>query len=347
MTGDPRAATIARLLEEWFAGNQRELPWRASYDPWLVWVSETMLQQTRMSVVLPYFDSFIRRFPTVESLAQADEEEVLAQWSGLGYYRRARFLHAAARRVVHELDGRIPQDRESLMKLPGVGRYTAGAVAAIAFGEPVEAVDGNVERIASRLDAIEHVAGSAESKNAVAALARRVVEAASSPRVLNQALMEVGALICRPGSPDCGSCPVAGECRAHAAGEPEAYPKKAQQKKATRMRIPLLVIRDAAGRVLLLRGAGTLLNGMFHLPHGSSELDPGLLLTTRKAGIELGAFRHVITSRSIEFVLYATEPDDLDAPIGDGPEAMWVHPGELSRIPHPSYVRKALRRLTL
>lgn len=339
-----RAAAIARLLEAWFVSSQRDLPWRRTYEPWHVWVSETMLQQTRMAVVLPYFERFVERFPTVASLAASDEEEVLALWSGLGYYRRARYLHAAAKRIVAGHQGSLPPSFEALLALPGVGRYTAGAVASIAFNEPVPAVDGNVERIVSRLETISAASGTARFRTEVGELASQLVLSSDEPRTLNQALMEVGALICTPTRPRCQECPVREHCRAFAEQTQEEYPRRDPARLKRSMRIPLLVIRDPAGRVLLLRGQGTLLAGMYHLPHGAPDLDPGLHLPASGLSPAQHVFRHSITNRSIEFAVHELDLSDVIDAIGESAEALWVDPRELSHVPHPSYVRKALRQ---
>ena len=344
---DNRTGQIAARLELWFESSHRKLPWRVTYDPWQVWVSETMLQQTRMAVVLPYFERFVARFPTVAALAEADEEEVLAAWSGLGYYRRARLLHAAAREVLEKHGGAVPSDPVALRGLPGVGPYTAGAIASIAFGCAIEAVDGNVERVVARLEAVEAPVGTAVFARGVRDTAREIVTAAGSPRSLNQAIMELGALVCTPRSPSCGECPVSFACIAFQRGEPEEWPRRAPRESRRSIVVPLFLVRDDAGRVLLVRGSGRLLGGMYHLPHGSPQLDPGLDLSRAVArGPRIASFRHAITNRSIEFEIYEAETRGGDGALGDVGEAMWIHPGELAGIPHPSYVRKALGLLS-
>ncbi|MFO0749566.1 MAG: A/G-specific adenine glycosylase [Myxococcota bacterium] len=212
-------------LRAWYLRQKRALPWRDAPTPYRVWVSEIMLQQTQVATVLPYFERFVTAFPSVERLAAADESEVMTLWSGLGYYRRARMLHAAAKVVAAEHGGQLPASVDGLAALPGIGRYTAGAIASIAFGIRAPVLDGNVARVLSRLVALpDHIDGGPGQK-ALWALAEALVPS-DDPSTHNQAMMELGALVCTPKSPACGSCPWAGACAAHAAGSELDYPSK-------------------------------------------------------------------------------------------------------------------------
>ena len=280
-----------------------------------------MLQQTRMEVVLPYFERFIGRFPTLESLARASEQDVMAAWSGLGYYRRARMLHAAAR-----VAGRLPQTVEELMALPGIGRYTAGAIASIAFNQRAPIVDGNVARVIARLFGSEDDAWPR---------AEALVNACKTPRDFNQGLMEIGALICTPRNPSCLVCPVSASCATR--GDDLPRPKEKKQTRA--LQIPIYLIVDRRGRVLMRREAGPLMNAMYHLPHGDTSLLSGDPLDVNRRDL-LGSFRHTITTRRIEFSLYTAERRDR---IRDSREYVWVDPADIAEVPHPSYVTKALR----
>jgi len=315
-------SSLTRRIEFWFARHQRPLPWRKRYDPYQVWVSEIMLQQTRMEVVLPYFARFAKRFPTLRALAKASEEEVMAAWSGLGYYRRARMLHAAARAA----KGRVPRSLAELLKLPGIGRYTAGAIASIAFNERAPIVDGNVARVLARIFGDEDDAW---------ARAEALVNACTSPRDLNQGLMEIGALICTPRNPSCLLCPVRAECATRSDALPRAKPKK----ETRALRIALYLITDRRGRVLMRRESGPLMNAMYHLPHGDTSLLSGTPLEV-VTGDLLGTFRHTVTTRRIEFALYAAK-----ARVRASKEYMFIDPAAIGEVPHPSYVRKALRFL--
>ena len=286
-----------------------------------------MLQQTRMEVVLPYFERFVARFPDLRSLAAATDDEVMAAWSGLGYYRRAKMLRAGAADVVTRLGSTIPSDVESLLAIPGIGRYTAGAIASIAFDERAPIVDGNVARVLSRLFAHDGDAWP---------LATSLVEAARSPRALNQGLMELGALVCKPRNPACLLCPLRTSCVALATGQVDAFPRPKPKKETRTLRVPLYLVRDRRGRVLMHRATGPLMDSMYHLPHGDTSLLEGTPLAATP-GTLLGTFRHTVTTRKIEFLLY-------EATVRGRTRGFeWIDLEKLHEVPHPSYVRKALR----
>lgn len=318
--------SVTRALERWFARHQRPLPWREAYEPYQVWVSEVMLQQTRMEVVLPYFARFLERFPTVAALAAASLDDVTAVWSGLGYYRRARMLRDGAIAVTERFGGVIPLKVEELLTIPGVGRYTAGAIASVAFGRRAAIVDGNVSRVAARLFGSD---GDAWPR------AEALVAACRKPRQLNQALMELGALVCTPRNPACLVCPLREECVAVRTGRVDELPAPKAKKETRSLRIPLYLITDRRGRVLMRRESGPLMNAMYHLPHGDTSLLTGPPLAVA-AGPLLGTFKHTVTTRKIEFEVYRAR-----APRAKG-EYEWIDLAAMDAIPHPSYVRKAL-----
>ncbi|HEV7242823.1 MAG TPA: A/G-specific adenine glycosylase [Thermoanaerobaculia bacterium] len=321
----PDLRRTARLIERWFSRHQRPLPWRVAYDPYHVWVSEVMLQQTRMEVVLPYFARFLERFPDLASLASATDDEVTTAWSGLGYYRRAKMLRAGAAAVMETFGGAIPSTVEKLLTIPGIGRYTAGAIASVAFEQRAPIVDGNVARVLARLFALETDAWPR---------ADELVRASKSPRALNQGLMELGALICKPRNPTCLVCPVHDACVARASGRIDELPPPKPKKATRELTIPLYLVRDRRGRVLMRRASGTLMDSMYHLPHGDTSLLEGqpFAAATRKL---LGTFRHTVTTRKIEFVVYTATVSRRAA----GYE--WI--ANVDEVPHPSYVRKALK----
>lgn len=257
-------ADLARLLLDHFDAHRRAMPWRETSDPYAIWVSEVMLQQTRVDTVIPYYRRWLGRFPTLRDLAEAELDDVLKEWEGLGYYSRARNLHRAARMVRERHDGVVPGEPETLRELPGIGEYTAGAVASIAFGARVPAVDGNVRRVLARLHDLE-APGPAELRRRAAALVP-----AERPGDFNQALMELGATVCTPRSPDCGACPWADHCRARRLGVQEQRPRPPGKK-----RIP----EEFVHTVMLLRFGGAGGNGEGG-GRGGLE-DPRVLLVRR------------------------------------------------------------------
>lgn len=334
----PGLRAVARAVEEWFAENQRPLPWRTAYDPYHVWVSEVMLQQTRMDVVLPYFARFIERFPSARELAAAPLDDVVALWSGLGYYRRARMLHSGARHVVDVFGGVIPNDAAQLRTIPGIGRYTAGAIASTAFEHRAAIVDGNVSRVLARVFAIADPLRSAALEREVWRKSEALVAACDSPRHFNQGLMELGATICTPRNARCVACPLQRQCIAFRADRVHELPVLPDRARPQQLTIPLFIVRDRKERVLMMRAAGPLMDAMFHLPHGATDLIPSVRIAAL-AGEFLGRFTHTVTTRRISFEVYEA---DLPAHLRDGGEARWVDPEDLASVPHPSYVKKAL-----
>ena len=346
---------LRRTLLAWFGKNQRPLPFRKSPDAWRVWVSEVMLQQTRVEAMLPRYREFVARFPDAASLARASEDEVLAAWAGLGYYGRARALHRAARRLAGE--GRdIPRDAASLGRLPGIGAYTAAAIASIAFGAPVAAVDGNVRRVLSRLFAVEGFSGRAPFEGRVRELADRLMEAdgGRDPGDWNQALMELGATVCTPSAPRCGHCPVREFCWARIAGRQEELPERPPRPRTVSVRLAAAVVRDPEGRILLFRRRESPLRGLYELPGGEcreGEAPEAALVreTAARYGVRLrpgrplAGFRHTVMNRRIAVLPYeaAFEGPPPAAP----PGARFVHPRDLDRIPSGSMLSKALRGL--
>jgi A/G-specific adenine glycosylase len=252
---DPTQPAFASALTGWYDRHKRALPWRESTEPYRVWLSEIMLQQTRVAAVLEHYQRFLKKFPTVEKLASARESSVLAAWSGLGYYRRARMLHAAAKKVAREYGGKLPATSEDLRMLPGIGRYTAAAIASIAFGEPVAVVDGNVERVLSRV-AGRRLAGEETWRLAQSRLSE------DRPGDFNQAMMELGAMVCLPGAPKCLLCPIRSFCATQ--GELAQNRRNGSQKK----RRVQYALGQRDGAIFLVQRAqdASLMPGMWELP---------------------------------------------------------------------------------
>jgi A/G-specific adenine glycosylase len=297
---------IADTLLAWYDRHARALPWRsppgaAPPDTYAVWLSEVMLQQTTVAAVKPYYARFLARWPTVEALAAADEAEVMSAWAGLGYYSRARNLLACARTVAREHGGRFPASAAALKRLPGIGDYTAAAIAAIAFGEPATVVDGNVERVVARLFALEAKAGVSEAAAAITPAAR--------PGDYAQAMMDLGATICTPRRPACGICPLRADCRAFALGAAEAYPVQ-PPKAAKPHRRGFVFWAEADGDVLLVRRpAKGLLGGMRALPTGAWGEAPSLADAPLAADWRVleTPVRHVFTHFSLDLMVAAAQ----------------------------------------
>lgn len=257
---------IPAPLLRWYDAGARVLPWRSDPQPYYVWLSEIMLQQTRVEAATPYFERFIAELPSIADLAAAPEEQLLKLWEGLGYYNRVRNLQKAAQVVTDRYGGQLPADFEALLALPGIGRYSAGAIASIAFGLPVPAVDGNVLRVLSRVLESPEDIGREETKKAMGAALEQVLPR-TRPGDFNQALMELGAMVCLPnGAPRCGACPLQDQCLAYRSGTTGSYPRKAP-KKARRMqeRTVFLLVRDGLVAVQK-RPASGLLRGLWELP---------------------------------------------------------------------------------
>lgn len=257
---------IPTALLKWYDGNKRILPWRETPTPYRVWVSEIMLQQTRVEAVKPYYERFMKALPDVKALAGAEEELLLKLWEGLGYYNRVRNLQKAAKVVMEKHGGAMPGDYDALLALPGIGNYTAGAISSIAFSIPKPAVDGNVLRVLARLRGDGRVITEEKVKKAIEAEVEEILPK-DRPGDFNQAMMEIGAMVCVPnGAPRCESCPLADHCKAHAEGKETLYPKKQAKKARTLEEKTVLLIRDASRVALQKRPARGLLAGMYEFP---------------------------------------------------------------------------------
>jgi A/G-specific adenine glycosylase len=297
-----------RLLD-WYRHNRRDLPWRKTRDPYAIWVSEIMLQQTRVETVVDYYRRFMLRFPDAASLAAAPEEEVLKLWEGLGYYSRARNLQKAAKIVVQSYGGALPKDYDALLKLPGVGAYTAGAIASIAYGEARPAVDGNVKRVFAR------IAGERESidrPDVQERIRRGVMEAIppDDPGAFNQALMELGATLCSPRMPRCDNCPVNADCDAYREGDAESLPVHEKKRPGREVDVAVCLL-TREGKVLAFRRQERLLHGLYVFRLEEGETDPAALarllaeegLAVRFRGLA-GEATHVFTHRVWKMKLF-------------------------------------------
>ena len=275
-TNRTRKANIQRRMLDWFATHKRDLPWRQEpRDPYHVWLAEIMLQQTQVTTVIPYYHRWLDRFPTLEALAEAPLDDVLKLWEGLGYYSRARNLHRAAQEVMRDHGGHIPDTVDGLRQLPGIGPYTAGAIASLAFQRDAPILDGNVARVLSRLFAIESDVKSPETIAALWSLSESLLPKGHAGE-FNEALMDHGATICTPRIPRCPICPIRQYCVAHAQGTPEAFPVKAARKTVPRKDVGTAVIVDPDGYLLMAqRPTQGLLGGLWEFPGGEIILPAG------------------------------------------------------------------------
>ncbi|HEX8442052.1 MAG TPA: A/G-specific adenine glycosylase [Allosphingosinicella sp.] len=327
-------------LLRWYDSNARSLPWRVTdgsrTDPYRVWLSEIMLQQTTVAAVRPYFERFTARWSTVEALAAAEDAELMAAWAGLGYYARARNLLACARKVVAEHEGSFPCTEAELLKLPGIGRYTAAAIAAIAFSKRAVVVDGNVERVVGRLFAVEQTLPAAKAE--LYRLAEKITPT-KRPGDFAQAMMDLGATICTPRAPRCGACPVSPQCQAFHLGRPEDFPRKAPRR-AKPHRQGRVYWLEHEGEVLLVRRpAEGLLGGMLALPTGSwSEALAEDGVPAAAQWEDAGAISHVFTHFSLTLSLACAIPERRDA------QGIWWPVDRIGEAGLPTVFAKAAER---
>ena len=347
-------AALRAAILRWYRAHRRDLPWRRTRDPYAIWVSEIMLQQTRVETVIPFYERFLTRFPSVTALAAARAPDVLAAWSGLGYYARARNLHAAVATLTREHGGRVPRDLDSLRALPGVGPYTAAAIASVAFDRPAAAVDGNVIRVLARIAGLRGRRNDASLRADVTRRAEALAHG-PSPRDWTQALMELGAVVCFPRDPVCTRCPAARRCAARASGTPDRYPEAAPAL-AVRAERRVLLLTRRAGRVLLVpdateRGATWTLPTMTAANAGAAAPEAAARALARRLGHAgdvrgpIARFRHRTFSHDLAFEVWESP---APAPARAAPtsrEVRWAAPGDLDRLPLRAPTLKALNKL--
>lgn len=336
MTGTPVDAGVVRYVRNgllrWYRKARRDLPWRRTSEPYPVWISETMLQQTRVATAIPYYERFMEELPDVAALARAPVEEVLALWAGLGYYRRARLLKAAAEEVSDRYGGELPSGEEELLALPGIGRYTAGAIRSIAFGIRAPLMDGNVFRVFARFFALPGSWSREGDKRRFWEVAEVLVPEKNAGD-FNQALMELGALICTPRAPECGACPMRRRCTAHARREVERFPEARARRRPERIGRSVYVVTDRRGRILLRkRPEEGRMAGMWDLP----VEPPAAAGPPSKAG----SFRHTVLHRRYEVDVFTAT---TTAPARSGRDRRWVAREDLARLPVTAMTKKAIR----
>lgn len=345
-----REPGLSEDLLRWYGGSARDLPWRLNGDPYSVWVSEIMLQQTRVETVRPYYTRFLERFPTVESLAAAPEEEVLSRWSGLGYYSRARNLHRGAGVVRDEHGGRFPRDRTLALRIPGIGPYTSAAILSIAYGLSHAVVDGNVARVLARLFRIEPPW---DKRSSYLEEQAEAILSPDRPGDHNQAMMELGATVCLPRNPKCETCPVAGVCRARIDGVVDQYPSRSIRRETVQIEQRLLLVEHPRHGLLLERGRWPLLPHLWLPPiveyAGPEELPDSSWRRWARAvapglgtgpWVTLGLVRHSITHRRIRLHVSAAVMDGECRP---SEQLRCARPDELAGLGRSSILTKALR----
>jgi A/G-specific adenine glycosylase len=346
---------FAKELLDWYGENARELPWRGHPDPYAVWVSEIMLQQTRVETVIPYFQRWMKRFPTVSALAEAPQQEVLNMWEGLGYYSRARNLHRAAQVIIAGYNGQIPGDPKILARLPGIGRYTAAAIASIAFGKNEPALDGNIRRVLSRVFNVTDPARSTSGERLLWAFAEEHLPSGRAGD-FNQAMMDLGAMVCIPKSPDCPNCPVAQICRAKALDIQESRPAIKPKQKIPHHTVTAAVICQGEEVMIVQRPQNGLLGGMWEFPGGKREPGEDLSACLRREiieelGIEIqvgapyGVYKHAYTHFRVTLHAYLCRLNGNQPELKEHSDLRWVAPAELDNFPMGKIDRQIANKL--
>ena len=351
---DLRRALHSGLLT-WYAREKRDLPWRRTRDPYAVWISEIMLQQTQVNTAVPFYERFMARFPDVRALAEASLDDVLRVWAGMGYYTRARNLRAAAHRIVEEGAGEFPATEETLRALPGIGRYTAGAILSIAYGKDAAVLDGNVMRVLTRLFAVGIDPRSTAGQKALWDLAERLLPTGKSAD-WNQALMELGAVVCVPDNPACLLCPVAAQCEARARGEIDRFPVRGKRRKVPVVQGLCAIVRRGDKVLFVQRPEEGLLGGLWEFPtaelrgwkprSGTAEdFVRDTLGLEGAVAATLGVVRHIFTHRDLRLHLFVYDAKGGRLRAGRYRAHRWVRPREISGFPLSALTKKVLARL--
>ncbi len=350
-------SNFSETLLAWYAKHRRELPWRDHPEPYAIWVSEIMLQQTRVDTVLPYFERWMKRYPTIRHLAKADQMEVLNLWEGLGYYSRARNLHKAAQKIVEEFNGNLPADVKLLKKLPGIGPYTAGAIASLAFGQDEPVVDGNVRRVLSRVFNVEVPVDKPEGSEMIWELAADHLPSGKA-RDYNQALMELGALVCLPRNPTCDDCPVQAVCEAYRLGIQAELPVLKPRMKTPHITVTAAIIRQKGLVMITQRPQEGLLGGMWEFPGGKLEEGEDLSSCLEReiceelgvrisVGQAFGVYRHAYTHFKVTLHAFecALDPAGQEMQQNGVAAIRWIAPKDLKDYPMGKIDRQIASRI--
>ncbi|MDI6763797.1 MAG: A/G-specific adenine glycosylase [Thermodesulfobacteriota bacterium] len=334
-------------LLQWFQKNKRDLPWRKNRDPYAIWVSEIMLQQTQVNTVIPYYNHFLKTFPTIRDLTKANLSKVLTVWEGLGYYSRARNLHQASRIIANHFKGKIPETPKDLLSLPGIGRYTAGAILSIAYNKVTPILDGNVKRVLSRLFVVS--GHPKKTEEFLWPLSESLIPK-GSPGAFNQALMDLGSMICTPKIPNCLSCPLKNLCQGYLSGKPESYPLRSVKKKVPHIEAIAAVIQKDGKVLLRQRPPRGLLGGLWEFPHWKIEEKRRLRLRLRnyikkEMGVNvevkepIGTFHQ--TYSHFKLTLHVFKCDAIDG----SRKGKWIPIKNLSLLPLSSIHRKIAKTI--
>ena len=346
---------LTKKLLYWFSANRRDLPWRRTRDPYAIWISEIMLQQTQVLTVIPYYYRFLEAFPTIRDLASADLEEVLKIWEGLGYYARARNLHKAAQTIVKEFKGNFPDNLQDVLKLPGIGRYTAGAILSIAFNDPIPILDGNVARVLSRVLLFKEPINTHRAKEKLWQIAENLLPS-ENPGEFNQALMELGALVCTPKNPSCETCPLQEICLSKANHRENDIPIKIKKKKVPHMHVSAGIIW-ANGKILITRRpTNKMLGGLWEFPGGKCEKGESfeqclLHEISEELSIRVEIIGHFMDVKHayshFKMTLHMFHCRHvLGEPVLNGVDAFqWVYPEGLLELPFPAADGKVIRKI--
>ena len=346
---------FAQKLLSWYQQNARQLPWRGHPDPYAVWVSEIMLQQTRVETVIPYFQRWLQRFPTVADLAAAHQQEVLNLWEGLGYYSRARNLHLAAQLIVENHNSLIPHTRDGLRKLPGIGPYTAAAIASIAFGQDEPALDGNIRRVLSRVFNITDPLQSPAGENKLITLARENLPLGQGGDY-NQAIMDLGATLCTPKKPNCPACPFASLCQAKALAVQGERPVPRPRPGIPHHTVAAAIIQSAGKIMIAQRPQKGLLGGMWEFPGGKREPGEDLPTCLRReireeleveiqVGAPFGVYQHAYTHFKVTLHAFLCALNGDRPQLKEHTDLRWVEPGELGDFPMGKIDRQIANQL--
>jgi A/G-specific adenine glycosylase len=343
---NPKSKNVL-ALSDWYKKNHRTLPWRANTDPYRIWISEVMLQQTQVATVIPYFERFLAAFPTLRALATAPTDQVLTLWSGLGYYSRARNLQKGAQFIVEQYGGNFPKTREQILEVPGVGPYTAGAILSIAFDLPEAIVDGNVQRVLTRVFAWQKPLEEKATKDWLWQEAKLWVECSDSPRVLNQAIMELGATVCRKDQPQCTRCPLATTCQGFRSGQPNQYPLRKPRRKPVDLWWSALVAVHRGKVLLQQHPQGDWWEGLWSLPYrpgdsaAAAEQALKSVCDPAAATVQLGEIRHTVTHHRLHVLPTVWQPKKKP-PL----EGRWVDLAQTDSMALSSLARKILLSAT-